>query len=384
MLIKRWLEQLKHRTPAGPPSFKPHLETLGDRVVPYASPFGYEPVSLFAVEWALSGATTPRPEEATVAASFRVVARGEVYAGTEMRVMIRAVDETGRPVRGYTGTVALTSSDPAAVLPDDITFTTDDRGRATVKVTLNTAGEQTITATDTASDTVLGTTTVNVTAAPVATSFFVRAERDATSGAVTRVAVVALDESNRIATSYTGTVALTSTDAGATLPESYTFTSSDRGVHVFEFTPSTTGEQTVTATDTADASLTGSVTVNVAAAQVATRFALITRPTAAADESAQVYVVALDDGNRIVRNYTGTVTLTSSDPEATLPEPYTFTAADRGVKALTVTFGTTGSQTVTATDDSATPVTGSVTVSVGTSNGRFGFGDLFGPFRRRR
>ena len=61
-----------------------------------------------------------------------------------------AYDAYGNMATGYTGTVSLTSSDPQAVLPANYTFTTADDGKHTFAVTLETAGTQTITATDTA------------------------------------------------------------------------------------------------------------------------------------------------------------------------------------------------------------------------------------------
>ena len=57
---------------------------------------------------------------------------------------------------GYTGTVALTSSDPHAVLPSSFTFT-GTTGTHTFAVTLDTAGTQSITATDTVTPSITGT-----------------------------------------------------------------------------------------------------------------------------------------------------------------------------------------------------------------------------------
>ena len=58
--------------------------------------------------------------------------------------------------------------------------------------------------------------------------------------------------------------------------------------------------------------------------------------------------------------YTGTVHFTSSDPAASLPSDYTFTAADSGVHTFAggVTFNTTESQALTATDTSNNSITG--------------------------
>lgn len=388
MFLSRWLDYWT-RNPARPDrakthrpttGFRPRLEALDERAVPHAS--GLFTNTLNGPWAAFSALNSSSTSDAAVATQFKVVAHAETYAGNEIRVTVVATDADGRPVRDYTGTVTLTSSDAAAVLPEGYTFTAADRGRHTFTVTLATEGDQTITATDAADAAILGETTVQVDAAQVATHFYVLTERDVYTGTVTKVAVAALDASNNLVKGYTGTVSLTSTDAGATLSESYAFTSSDRGVHVFEITPSTTGEQTITATDTNDATVVGTVTATVTDAPTATKFAIVARPSAVTGAETQLYVVALDDSNHIVRNYTGTVTLTSSDSTAVLPATYTFTADDRGVKALTVTLNTTGSQTVTASDGR---LTGSTTISVGTSAAEFDlprrhFG---GPHRRR-
>ena len=62
-----------------------------------------------------------------------------------------ALDQLGTRQTGYTGTVHFTSTDSAATLPADYTFTGGDAGTHTftLTITLNTAGAQTITATDT-------------------------------------------------------------------------------------------------------------------------------------------------------------------------------------------------------------------------------------------
>ncbi|QEL20381.1 hypothetical protein [Limnoglobus roseus] len=376
MFFSRWLDYWS-RNPATRPArigrksprsgLRSSLEALDERAVPHAG-WSFAPENALNAPWALfassaAGSSTDT-SDAAVTTQLKVIARADTYAGQEARITVVALDADGHPVRNYTGTIALTSSDADATLPENYTFTTDDRGRATFTVKLATVGEQTITATDTTTGTIVGSATINVEAAPVATHLFVVTERDVYTGTVTRVAVAALDASNRVVPTYTGTVSLTSSDTGETLPEAYTFTSSDRGVHVFEITPSAAGDQTITATDTADATVTGNVSTTVEAAPVVTRIAVISKPATTTGTATQVYVVALDDSNHVVRNYTGTVTVTSSDTAAVLPATYTFTAEDRGVKALDVTLNTTGSQTVTVTDTADSTLTASTTISV--------------------
>ena len=70
-----------------------------------------------------------------------------------------------------------------------------------------------------------------------------------------------LDAEGNIATGYTGALAFSSSDSKAMLPSNYTFTSADQGAHTFAITMESSGAQTLTATDTANASL--GVTANV-------------------------------------------------------------------------------------------------------------------------
>jgi hypothetical protein len=76
--------------------------------------------------------------------------------------------------------------------------------------------------------------------------------------------VSAVDAQGRLATSYTGTIQVTSNDAGATLPANMSLTA---GTGTFDVTFSTIGYQTVSANDTSTTSIAGtSAAVNVTAA----------------------------------------------------------------------------------------------------------------------
>jgi hypothetical protein len=77
-----------------------------------------------------------------------------------------------------------------------------------------------------------------------------------------------------------------------------------------------------------------------------------------AGTSATVTVTAKDQFNNTVTGYTGTVHLSSSDPQAVLPADYTFTAADNGSHTFTVTFKTAGGQSLTAADTTTPWVSG--------------------------
>ena len=77
-------------------------------------------------------------------------------AGTAGNVTVTAYDAYGNVAIGYTGTISLRSSDTQALLPSKFTFVTADAGTHTFPITLETAGSQLITATDTANSTITG------------------------------------------------------------------------------------------------------------------------------------------------------------------------------------------------------------------------------------
>ena len=79
--------------------------------------------------------------------------------GTAIDFTVQAKDASNVDDPTYTGTVTFSSTDDAAALPADYTFTvgTDaDNGMHTFQVTFNTPGDWTVTATDTADGTIFG------------------------------------------------------------------------------------------------------------------------------------------------------------------------------------------------------------------------------------
>src|SRR5205807_567632 len=78
---------------------------------------------------------------------------------------------------------------------------------------------------------------------------------------------------------------------------------------------------------------------------------VVTATTAeTAGTSFSVTITAANASGATDTGYLGTIHFTSSDPQATLPANYAFTATDKGVHSFTITFGTPGSQSVTVTD----------------------------------
>jgi autotransporter-associated beta strand protein len=175
-------------------------------------------------------------------------------AGTAFSFTVTALDQFNNVATGYTGTVHFTSSDPQATLPADSTLT---NGVGTFTATLRTAGSQAISARDTANSSITGTSNAIVVSPAAATHFSISAPTAAT-GAFS-FTVTALDAFNNVATGYTGTVHFTSSDPLAVLPADATLTN---GVGTFSATLRTGGNQTLTATDTVNSSITGSITIS--------------------------------------------------------------------------------------------------------------------------
>src|SRR5207302_309457 len=191
---------------------------------------------------------------------FTVTAPANVTSGVAFNVVVTALDATNTIVPSYTGTVHFTSSS-AGTLPADYAFTGGDAGAHTFSVTLTSTGAQSITATD---GPITGSANTTV-APPPATHFTVTAPANVTSGVAFNVVVTALDATNTIVPSYSGTVHF-SRSAAVPLPADYAFTGGDAGAHTFSVTLTSTGAQSITATD---GPITGSANTTVAPKSVA-------------------------------------------------------------------------------------------------------------------
>jgi uncharacterized repeat protein (TIGR01451 family) len=203
-----------------------------------------------------SASVTVAPPPAT---HFEVSAPASATAGQPFTFTVTALDQFNNVAAGYAGTVHFTSTDGQAVLPANTTLS---NGSGAFSATLKTAGNQTISATDTADSSITGTSLPIAVAPASATHFAVSARASVAPGIVFPFRVTARDQFNNTATGYLGTVHFTSSDAGAILPADSTLTN---GTGIFSATLNTAGNQTITATDTANPAITGtSNTITVA------------------------------------------------------------------------------------------------------------------------
>ena len=279
-------------------------------------------------------------------------------AGVSHNFTVTAIDAFGNTAPTYVGTVAFTSSDSqASFTPTSYTFVPGDNGvHSTFSAFLGTVGNQSITATDAGNGFINTENSIAVTPS-AATHFIVSGyPTHDVGGQIHPFTVTAEDAFNNIATGYTGTINLTSTDSNpAFVPSTYPFNAADAGTHVFNGTLNTVGSQTIFAKDSVNPNTINgneSGIVVTAASSIASRLTVSGFPLATTAGVAQFFVVsATDQFGNLAAGYTGTVTLTSTDPQVIFtPSTYTFTAADNSSHIFVGTFKTAGTQTITAID----------------------------------
>jgi len=188
---------------------------------------------------------------------FTVTTPGTATLGTPFSFSVTAQDGSNNIATGYAGTVHFTSSDGRATLPVDSSLTF---GTGSFQATFQTAGTQTITASDAATITINGIS--SGVAVSVPTRITINTPASTVVGSPLTFTVTVLDATNNVLTSYNGTVHFTSSDPLAALPANSKLTS---GTGTFMATLNTVGTQTISGIDTVTTSITGSsagVTVN--------------------------------------------------------------------------------------------------------------------------
>jgi hypothetical protein len=138
-------------------------------------------------------------------------------------------------------------------------------------------------------------------------------------------------------------------------------------VYEFGFKPTVKGTNSATATISATAVVgsgaapipsTVSPTVSLTGTGyvVLSYFTLVISPSSVSPgQSTTLTITAYNNDGSVDTTYTGTVTLSSTDPAANFPPTVTFTAAGNGVAVVPVTFNTLGTWTITGVDTVTVP-----------------------------
>ncbi|MDB5294917.1 MAG: hypothetical protein JWO31_900 [Phycisphaerales bacterium] len=215
----------------------------------------------------VTGAEVGIDVSAAAATSLSVGGFPYAIAGDAKTFTVTARDAYGNVAPTYAGTVHFTSSDTLATLPADYAFAPADAGTHQFLATMRTAnGQNTLSATDAAAASITGTqSNVNVNWA-AASQFQFQTPSSITSGSAFTLKVRVLDAFGNTVKDYSGKVHFASTAASAVLPTDFTFSDADTGVHSFDVTVTSTGIQTLTLADLANAGLKSSLSVTVGSA----------------------------------------------------------------------------------------------------------------------
>ena len=323
----------------------------------------------------LSG--VPGLSSVAAAAQSQYESRGYYSYSTAQQLVLQQLDaaEVGVPVEmelvaanghrsvvtNFSDSVSVTSGTDKTAKVSPITF---QGGVAYFSVTFDTAGEQTLTATDTTTTTVPAVTAaVNVVNPAIATQLSLSTQGPAQTGVPVTMTLTAYNALNQPVTTFADNVTVTGTNVTVS---AVTY---DDGVGTFTVTFGTAGYQTLTLTDSTDPALSGTYFLRVRqgtttptppAPSPATHLALSVVGSPVVNKPVTVELTALNAQGGTVTGFSDSVTVaSSSDPTATV-SPITFS---NGVATFTVTFDKSGSQTLTATDTATGTSIPAVTVS---------------------
>ena len=260
--------------------------------------------------------------------SFNVTAPSSATSGSPVSLTVTALNPYNKGTdTAYVGTVHFTSSDPAATLPADFDFLSSDQGSSTFSATFMTSGSQTITATDTSNNTIVGTSN-SVSVASLLSNvitFTVNAPASASVGSQFTVAATA---SSGLAVVYTSAGACS--NAGST----YTITASSGTCSVIANQPGNgtyAAAQTVTeyttavpATGSGNITLTSSADPSIAGKSV-TFTATVTGTTVTPTGTVQFL-----NGSTVVATKTLNGGIASTSTKWLVPGSYTITAVYSG------------------------------------------------------
>jgi hypothetical protein len=291
---------------------------------------------------------------ASVLFRFTLDMPANVVAGESFQLTVTARDQFDNPIVNYGGSISLLTNDLQGTLPSSATFT---NGEATFTATLKTAGNQVITATDSASPSINVQASVTVAHAALAALAFESLPSGAIVGAPLTIRVVGRDAFNNLATNATDVVLVRlSSNPSAALLLGTTKVALSNGVATFtglKITKAGEGYKLSASTSSSPAVVSSQFDIAAVA-----RFAVTTTQfTGVAGDVFSVTVRALNGLGQIVPNYAGKVRLTSSDPQAVLPVDTTLT---NGEGTFLITLKTAGKRTITAFDTAKPTVRGAL------------------------
>ncbi|MEW5759219.1 MAG: hypothetical protein AB1779_00460 [Candidatus Thermoplasmatota archaeon] len=277
----------------------------------------------------------------------------EQIAGISFNLTIIVHDIYGNTVENYTGKVTFSSNASASprgdnpILPQNYTFLLEDKGihKFVYETTLFKVEKIYIKARD--SSDVNGTIEINVNPGS-ANHFHISCELNQIAGIEFDITVEIHDAYDNRKIDYTGDIIISTTAGNAPigttpdLPRSPNFVRSDEGIKTFKITLYLAEENVVIAVaDKTDPSILGSCTGIKVLYNKVVSFDVIANTTQIAGIPVFLKIVAMDYWHNVVKNYTGTITISGNANialDGTQPYyggPYSFDASWNGVLILT-------------------------------------------------
>jgi hypothetical protein len=294
------------------------------------------------IDGQVTGGTINPPPATRLAVGVPV----QAVAGGKFGVSVDAVDAGGRIDTSFNGAAALQlMGGPAGGKLSGTLTAAFVKGVATFNnLSLNKAGTYSFLAAS-SSDLIAATTSLSVVAAP---QFKVTlAPASAGSGQTFTATITAILGSKPDA-AYLGTVVLTGSDPQVE-PITGSFQSGSNGTITLGIVLDSAGKQTVTVADTtlpSDRATSNAVTVGGLPLDL-DHFVVTGMPaTDVVNMPHTVTIIAVNKAGQRVTNFTGVVTLTSSDGSISIP--VNFPANNNGVEKVSVTFTSIGTETLTA------------------------------------
>ncbi len=266
-------------------------------------------------------------------------------AGAGYTLRVRALDQFGNLLSDYTGSLRITANDDGARLPADLVVGTAIPGEVTTdQIVFHAAKDTILTVTDTSDAAITTNHLVHVAPGARATLELACSTATVAAGTPFDCTARARDAEGNLATGYTGTMRVTSSDTSLVIADLVfgTAEAGERTMKAFVFQQA--GERTLTIDD-GTAQATATLMVDHGPASVVTTTALPLNMVAGVASAFTIHI--WDAFNNPATRYAGTLSLTASDARALVPAEVSLAASDAGVRTMTVAFATAGQQSVT-------------------------------------
>ncbi len=280
-------------------------------------------------------------------------APASIAAGTQFVVNATAYDGSGNKVTSFSGPVAFSSTDGAASFPSSPTLS---NGAGIFNVVLKSAGTQAIALSDPNNVLASSSALVVVTAATASHIALVSGSGQSGAANSTLVQPLRVQVTDAYANPVAGKAIAFAAESGSIAPSSVP-TDSQGFAQAFATLGSNDGATTYTATAPFGSAPTNTITFHEAVLSgTAVRLSVSGIPSPiAAGSASSVTIRALDGSGSVATSFTGNVILSSSDGAALLGIAAPLV---QGVGVFAVTLNSVGTQSVTATSQNDSTISG--------------------------